>query len=1264
MNLRNKLNILLNRGGTGNTERLLPELVETDHLISYKSFSDHVLFLYLYTDILLYYDLDNKPIKANVWRKFLESDRTVVRSLIIHTNIYTLKQNIFKQFLKLRTQNVESISSSHFYSMLGFAKDLMILLNYWHKNLDGDDVIRTTMDSIVNDVLNARLSRLYTLLQIYHNRSDDQLFLEFCQFIEWQCQNTSLWMMNLEQSKEDLSESSVDHETLLGAMHDFFDGIFNTITQLKDLAQGDYDITLNQQDKEPHIALLFAFLQLLKYADQHLNRIPKRTLDHYYRHILKFDNNPSVPDQAHVHFVINPNNDFINIPKGKRLLAQDPATGQDIYFETTQDIIANTAGLNKVNTFFAQSVPNGQSFYNSLSILSKTFGQAELQSLPFQLFPYVEDAKNDRWYMQLSTIIASPLFFLSEGRRTIHISGAITAECTQRLQRDAETWQVQNPDYKQTYSEYLVATIHDLFDIYITTKTGWIPVPAKQVNFKFIDDLRAFGVDIILTEDTPAIDALPEDDPKDVFKLRVPMIVLGVRNSTKFNNVLSLLVLERIDLKVRVENYRNLILQNHLGIIDNSQVIEPFGPLPRIDTSFYIGSGEIFSKNLTDLKIHIRWDNLPNSTGGFSSYYGAYPTKISNDDFKVRISYLNYQHWNPFHRQNRQVFPLFTLKDPEDPNHSTLDDKRNIDHINLHVLRINKANEPLDITSYNHKSISGFLKLQLDGPEQAFGHAIYPTLMSEILLKNTRLKKKEKPIVLNAPYTPRIKSITVDYEAEESFDLSQPIGEDEKHANSFIHITPFGYTKIFPKIADAPATLFPYVDEGKSYIALGITSCHGSSLSLHIQIDENRLHPEEDIQRPSWSYLSNNIWLPIHEEHIVMDSTNGCYQSGIIMFNLPTDIVKNNTCMEPGLLWLKAEFSGSRDSLPAITGIYTQAVMVSRVMDQNGIAASPVLPARSIQQLEDSIDGVEAIEQPFPTFNGRQFETHQAFYRRVSERLKHKNRTISALDYERIILQQFPGISRVYCINHTQKSQNNMARPGHITLVIIAKTEKNSLDQLPVIGRSLLLDIKSYVQKLSSPFIHFEVVNPVYEDVRVSIAVKFKPQYEQGLYINILQNDIRNFISPWLSNPLENIQLGGSIPTSNIIDFIKNLYYIEGIGNFTILKHIGRGPNLILDRVDNYNSRLYASYPWSILISAKQHNISVVDNLDHVIKLRHGSIDDMAIGEDFMIGPWDTQKHLGMGKHTDEVKPIWDAEHYYLITKKNVHNHNIHDNHN
>lgn len=58
-----------------------------------------------------------------------------------------------------------------------------------------------------------------------------------------------------------------------------------------------------------------------------------------------------------------------------------------------------------------------------------------------------------------------------------------------------------------------------------------------------------------------------------------------------------------------------------------------------------------------------------------------------------------------------------------------------------------------------------------------------------------------------------------------------------------------------------------------------------------------------------------------------------------------------------------------------------------------------------------------------------------------------------------------------------------MIKPGHITIVVMAKA-KPSLEMLSI-SRQLLTEIKTYIQGVSTPFIKCEVVNPIYEDVKI-----------------------------------------------------------------------------------------------------------------------------------------------------------------------------------
>ncbi|MBX9890386.1 MAG: baseplate J/gp47 family protein [Amoebophilaceae bacterium] len=1250
MNTKKERTMFFVREGTCRTKRLLPELVNNDFLINNRRFSDHLKFLYLYTDLLAYYGSDNIRIEENIWRRFLEKDATVMRSLILHTHVDVIKKSIDKNFLTLRRAGTAIGENKYIKEILGVAQELIILLDYWHKNLSDEDPIRTKLDVIIHEALNLHLSKIYRILKHALKKNPNPLFLDFCDFVDQKCHHSALWKLKSTLIYDENYSLMLEDEKNIIILNDFFSIVFNTIYELKNIAAADYFDTLATQDKAPHMALLMTFLALMQYADAHLNEIPQRMLDHYYRHVLKFNNNPSMADAAYVHFALSADTAFSFIPSHTQLVAKNLVNGEDILFETDSDITINKAKIDQVNVLLTDSKA-----YYGVPSLATTYHKDKLDTLPFQLFPPLaaNDGSQESAYNHMAAMVGSPVLNLSEGKRTIYIKWKITSASFQAL-LDSNTSSI--PICSTLFLEELADKFGSMIKVYVTTMMGWFCLSEGYITIQVVEESCSIDMTLSLDSDVPPLEKLPVDHPGVLLPTQTPTIALRLREGVSCMDFafFSSLVLEKIDLKVSVQNHRGLVLQNQLGIIDNSQVIEPFGPLPQADSSFYIGSGEIFSKNITALKIHIKWDQLPAIEGGFQDYYQAYPTKVMNEDFKVSISYLNHQHWNPSAAQARQHVPLFHVIKDENGS-ERLDPVRVIDAIDVAALGITKSNEPLTVAIYDPNTKAGFLKLKFSGPDQVFGHSVYPNLMSKVLIKNIQNKQKDQLIVLNEPYTPRMQSIAIDYEAKESIVLTASTGKEEaKYLNSFLHVTSFGYDKIVPNKLVRKTTLLPMIQKNVSFIAFGIAEMDGTSFSLHIEIGKNSLNPDKEVGQPTWFYLSNNVWVPINKEFIAADGTNGCVQSGIIIFNLPPHVTIDNTCMTPELVWIKVQFFDPIDALPTIVGVYTQAVSVSRVMDKNGVFSAPTLPAYSIQQFKDPIEGVETVVHPFKTFGGRQFENHQAFYRRVSERLRHKNRAIMAWDYEHIILEKFPEIFKVLCVNHTIGGQNNRDSPGHITLVVIAKVADDALGSFPIVDKQLLAQIKRYIQTVSSPFIQFEVINPVYEDVKVSITVKFKPGYEKGFYINRLQQDLTLFFSPWLFDTTEDIKLGGDLPTSKIIDFINKRSYIEGIGNFSILKYVGKVPYLKLDKVTAYNSRLYAVYPWSVMVSAKSHTISAVDKFDTNVKFRYGGLGDMAIGEDLIIGPWEEKLEQPTLAYLDKDVLIPSTEEHYLITKKYI----------
>ena len=62
-------------------------------------------------------------------------------------------------------------------------------------------------------------------------------------------------------------------------------------------------------------------------------------------------------------------------------------------------------------------------------------------------------------------------------------------------------------------------------------------------------------------------------------------------------------------------------------------------------------------------------------------------------------------------------------------------------------------------------------------------------------------------------------------------------------------------------------------------------------------------------------------------------------------------------------------------------------------------------------------------------------ERAEAFYGRVSERLRHKQRALTQWDYERIVLERFPEVYKAKCI--PAGLSGNGGQPGRVGLVVI-----------------------------------------------------------------------------------------------------------------------------------------------------------------------------------------------------------------------------------
>lgn len=459
------------------------------------------------------------------------------------------------------------------------------------------------------------------------------------------------------------------------------------------------------------------------------------------------------------------------------------------------------------------------------------------------------------------------------------------------------------------------------------------------------------------------------------------------------------------------------------------------------------------------------------------------------------------------------------------------------------------------------------------------------------------------------PYTPLINSMSLSYSSVKVLN---------KREDYFFHILPFGVAGSNPFDANAGPSSDPMLIPTKKLFSDAIVNQRENDptpegilfigikdlmtnevLSLFFHIDQSFKKQEYKPPLISWWYLKNNEWIGLKSDQIIVDSTYGLQTTGIVEISVPPEMNNINTVFdEDNLYWFGISIAKNTDSLPGLADVLSQAAIVT--FENNGNDPQHLaypLPANKINRFEEILPGIKTVKQPVASFNGRVTETGPEYYSRVSERLRHKGRAINNWDYERLILERFPSIFKVKCINNYVGGH---FLPGHVTVVPIMNLKNKSSDdgtELPMAGYLDLRKIEDYLKQRSSPFIRIHAVNPQPDYVLINCKVKFKGTVNKGFYQRELNKDLIKFLSPWAIDS-DALSYSAKIYASSIINFIDKKEYVDYVADltmnqFTILEdgtvHYTRLENQTIALTE---TRITA--PHSMLVSAQEHNIELI----------------------------------------------------------------------
>lgn len=1175
---------LAKHSGTSQAQRALEALQAKYAQVDERSAADLVLFAKKYGFYLNYYDLTNS-IKGD-WQPLMQKDAAV--SIAYIADWHTKDYNTFIDYLhtKIKAAATDAEAQQYFKYFFDFIYSLAKDVDACLIQLTDDIAFKTYLSVAIKSNLALPLSLLHqynvtftpALVDNSFTFTDDKMPVDKVTLSQHFNINSlsAAWAVTPPATAPAISLTGatarekinqvITHNLFTGVLQAFVNGVVNIVSQAPaylDKVMKHYALHM------PHYAMYLTFLRLFHNAQVQLNGYTKRHLDFYYKKVLHLTNNVAEPDSVHLSFELQKNTDAHILRKGTALKAGKDDKNNDLFYALDKDVVLHQASVQALKSLYLTK-DNGDTLYASPTANSEDGKGAKLLSADSSWLAFGDINKISQ--AAIGFALASNVLYLNEGERTVKI----TVECNSTAGLTA-------------------AAFEGNFLVQLTGKKGlFSPVDFDAAKGKLlctINSATSFSLSFIVAGNAPAVVPYSPKLHGGNFTFALPMAQLTLTGYAGYAAIKDIAI-NSIRIDVSVDEVKDLSLQNDDGKINPAKPFKPFGEFPENGASFIIGSKEVFQKPLDSLVLNTTWQNPPAA--------GA------------NVSALTAGKW---------PWPFYTVPS-----------------VNAATLSIGALAgipvAPADFTpneEYKVTSVDGFINMQLISSDyniakylskvQTSLSAATVSAVYDDSTKKTTYSVGTPPVV-SPPPTPVMKSITVSYSAHEFILFNETsVASFNKRTNLFYHLEPFGFREMHPFITGDALSLAPVfnLDDGNAKgdggeLWIGLNNAKADeTYSILLQVADGTANPLENMTQVNWYYLAADNWKKF-DNLSVTDDTNNLTRSGIVVVKVPAEATIVNSRADNGLLWIKLVVNNHTDAICRLIAVTANAAKATFVQDAaKNIYYTKQLAASTISKFAVPDAAVKKVQQPYASFNGRIKETDSEFYVRASERLRHKNRAVTTWDYERLVLQNYPQIHKVKCINHTglvtkegstdQKYIETL--PGHVTVVtipaLINQVNTNLLRPYTSIG--LLTEVQQYLAKLTSPFVKLHVINPQFEEVQFDFSVTFRGTLDPTVFRQQLNDDIEQFLTPWAFNTAKDIEFGGKIEKSVVLNFIEERYYVDFVTCFKMNHIISRTGSIITKALYNVEEAV-ASTVRSILVSyyneetKQKHIISSPANCD------------------------------------------------------------------
>ncbi|MEM6719510.1 MAG: hypothetical protein AAF611_09360 [Bacteroidota bacterium] len=457
---------------------------------------------------------------------------------------------------------------------------------------------------------------------------------------------------------------------------------------------------------------------------------------------------------------------------------------------------------------------------------------------------------------------------------------------------------------------------------------------------------------------------------------------------------------------------------------------------------------------------------------------------------------------------------------------------------------------------------SGFLRMKLSEPMYGFGSDLYTKVVqaialfnAEIIAEKIKYTKDSQTLVspANIPFVPMVSSFEGNYTASVTYDFSK---NEQSYPLQCFYNTPFTNYKVYDttldeKIITENTTIgsSPERDSNGNIIPLtGLpllpTIAPKGQLLLELQdlimpasvsfyFELARAYTEKVLttKEVSYSYLSSDGWKPLTE---ISDGTNSFTCSGIITIYIPADITTVHDTISGTNYWIAIGTTDNPDSFPQTSYLNTNGFTLQRIVSKTDYSkVKPQILADAITGPQTAIPEIGATVQPFASFGGKAAETKAQMNSRVSNRLKTKDRLVTAEDFFNTIRLEFPEVyySKTIYKTATKKSFTYLVKR------VADASETHAFE--PLLSECKELEIQQYIDERVSPFVNVSVENFELKYVKITADIQVQSDADVTSTAKEVNDGINIFLSPWITSAQSQITIDDGLNTAQIAAFIN-----------------------------------------------------------------------------------------------------------------------------